>query len=150
MFMGKMVKQWHLQIGYQKRVRRLPFRWANSVTTPSISTALCLCVCAELQENFISSRSLTPLYRFLQSIDRTINDEGNTNTKTPMQCEKFSSHPNLMIKMLTGNQKEFPRHQQYTWAYVHNYLDAMLLVCTVQLSYYEVPRDLCVCFYGDK
>ena len=107
-------------------------------------------MCAELQESLISGRSLTPLYRFLQSIDRTINDEGNTNTKTPMQCGKFSSHPNLMKKMLTGKKNFFPRLQQYTWAYVHNYLDATLLVCTVQLSYYEVPRELCVCFYGDK
>ena len=71
----------------------------------NINSLVLVCVCAELQENLISSRSLTPLYRFLQSIDRTINDEGNTNTKRPMQCEKFSSHPNLMMKMLTGKKK---------------------------------------------
>ena len=120
----------------------------NAININSL-VLVCVCVCAELQESLISSRSLTPLYRFLQSIDRIINDEGNTNTKTLMQCEKFSSHPNLVIKMLTGKKFFFPRLQQYTWAYVHNYLDATLLVCTVQLSYYEVPKGImCLFLWG--
>lgn len=77
---------------------------ANSVTTPSISTALCLCVCVFRIARELNLQSLTPLYCFLQSIDRIIKDEGNTNTKTLMPCEKFRSHPNLMIKMLTGKK----------------------------------------------
>ena len=56
---------------------RLPFRRANSVTTPLISTSLCLpSVHAELQESSISRLSQTPLQRFLQSADKIIKDEG--------------------------------------------------------------------------
>ena len=56
---------------------RLPFRRANSVTTPSISTSLCLpSVHAEVQESSISRLSQSPLQRFLQSADKIINDEG--------------------------------------------------------------------------
>ena len=54
---------------------RLPFRRANSVTTPSISTSLCLpSVHAELQESSISRLSQTPQQRFLQSADKIIKD----------------------------------------------------------------------------
>ena len=56
---------------------RLPFRRANFVTTPLISTSLCLpSVHAELQESSISRLSQTPLQRFLQSADKIIKDEG--------------------------------------------------------------------------
>ena len=49
----------------------------QTVTTPLISTSLCLpSVHAELQESSISRLSQSPLQRFLQSADKIINDEG--------------------------------------------------------------------------
>ena len=47
-----MVKQWRHQGGYEQSRRCVPFRWANAVTMPLISSSLCLC--AELQESSIS------------------------------------------------------------------------------------------------
>ena len=52
---------------------RLPFRRANFVTTPLISTSLCLpSVHAELQESSISRLSQTPPQRY----NKIIKDEG--------------------------------------------------------------------------
>ena len=66
----KMVKQWCHRGGYEQSTRCVPFRWANAVTMPLISSSLCLC--AELQES---------------SISRLWNNKRikeNTSTKTPL------------------------------------------------------------------
>ena len=60
-----MVKKWRQ--GYKQSARCVPFRWANSVTTPPISSSLCLC--AELQESSIS--------RICKAFDRSQKKKSN-------------------------------------------------------------------------
>ena len=55
-----MVKQWHHQTGYQKRVRRLPSEGKLCYNAIDINSLVLVCVCSELQESLISS--LSPHY----------------------------------------------------------------------------------------
>ena len=55
-------------------------------------------------------------------------DKRNTNTKTPVECEKCISHPNLMIQnTFSEKKKKFPYFSSYS--------------CTCR--YYR-----CMCIYG--
>ena len=108
------------QGGYKRKARRvrLPFRRANSVTTPSKFFLLaCACVCAELQESSVSRLSARCNYSCCPFMETKV----LRNTKTKIKLEKFISRLDLTNKMLSRNNNTmiFPSFRLYARAYVH-------------------------------
>ena len=114
------VKERRYQGGYKRKERRLrlPFRRANSVTTPSKFFLLaCACVCAELKESSVSRLSARCNFSCRPFMETKV----LRNTKTPIKLQKFISRPNLTNKILSRNNNTIisPSFRLYARAYVH-------------------------------